>query len=87
MAGSHHCPTCNRNFLCDIDLCNLEFEYPCSNCDYNAQHLISKYLPSLDELLADLEERRKNCKHPPDKCRTYFGMKVCVNCGKILSKP
>jgi len=40
----HHCSECHRNFVCDSQQCLLEIVYPCCNCDYNNQHMVSDYI-------------------------------------------
>lgn len=41
-------------------------------------------MPTSEELFKALDERRKNCTHPPDKIVTYSGIKACKNCGVVL---
>lgn len=44
----HHCSTCHRDFVCDSENCILDAIYPCCNCDYNNQHMVSEYVETTE---------------------------------------
>ncbi len=56
----HHCSECHRNFVCDSQQCLLEVVYPCCNCDYNNQHMVSEYVndPIPDTILCKCKEKK-----------------------------